>query len=194
MMKDKTTRLLHKTHKDSFGYRVWARQNSSNTWDSVSWRNQLEIILKPLFEEKNGLCHMYIFVICRPRSLLRNSSIKMWPNCSLSSLKVSSISLTMIICNLKVAAFFFLSSVRCKYIFPTSVVLPVLYIRPRPNTIKQIESCIPSCLAFIWSWNFNEMVTKTRCFCIILGHFDFGLDFPHSVTSTEEQPTYNSSW
>ena len=40
-MKDKTTSLLFKIHKDSFGYWAWARRNSSNArdmvWHTLSW-------------------------------------------------------------------------------------------------------------------------------------------------------------
>ena len=35
---------------------------------------------------------------------------------------------------------------------------------------------------------FNKLVTKTGCFCIILWHFDFALDFPHSVPALKKNP------
>ena len=124
-----------------------------------------------------------------PRALLSKSLIKIWPNCHLSSLKVSSISLKNRM-QLKVAAFFFCMMQKIFF----SHLGHVTSSTCSPHITKYVGNYIPSHLIFIWSWNFNELVAKTRCFCIILWHFDLGQDFPHLVTSTEEEPMYKSYW
>ena len=62
-----------------------------------------------------------------------------------------------------------------------------------PHSTKYIGNCISYCLAFIWSWLKKTDKNKNwHCQChvsalsIIFTTFYFGLDFPHSVTSTEE--------
>ena len=62
-MKDKTTRLLFKTQKESFWYWVWAKQNSSNAWDNKHHTTSQAFLFvykynqRVLFEDGKHVCY-----------------------------------------------------------------------------------------------------------------------------------------